>query len=100
MVIGPPQVDETVETPLELIDKVRKVRPEIGGLAVSPDDDPILVVPEAGRHEPLGLIPLFDVAFLLELLYDPSYLTRLVEGPLREPHVVGRPETLEGRFHP
>jgi len=94
VMVGPPDIDDRVEAPVELVLVIGDVRREIGGRPRVPDDDTVLLVAEGRRAEPeRAAFPVHMALFpqMLEELHDAVVL---VQPPLAEVVVE---EDAEGR---
>ena len=95
MMVGAQHVDQQVEPALELVPVVGDVGSEVGGLAVGPDQDPVLVVAEVSAPQPERFVAAIAVALLLELGQGRLDLAARVEVALGEPGVEGDAEAVE-----
>ncbi|MNC91874.1 hypothetical protein D3C83_82060 [compost metagenome] len=64
--VGAPDVDDHVETALELVQMVRDIRRKISVLSVFALEDTVLFVAEFRRAEPLGPVLEVNAALLFE----------------------------------
>ena len=74
-----PDVDQSGEATLELVEQIGDVRGEVRGLAVGADEHPVLVIAKGRGAEPGRTLVLVDVAGGPQLLDGRGHLARVVE---------------------
>ena len=98
VVVGPEHDDHPVEPALALVQVVRQVARDVGGLAVGLDDHPVLVVAEVRGAQPRRAVGLEDVAQLAQAGDGALDRPGLVEGVLVEVHLEVDPEAVQRRL--
>ena len=93
--VGPPQVDDTVKTPAELVGMVGDIRCKISGHAVVPDHYPVLVVAECGGLQPQGAVLFIHVSLFQQPVAGFFDLAAFVQRLLAEPHIKTHIETFQ-----
>ncbi len=88
VVVGPEDVDDPVEAPLEeLVAVVGEVSRQVGRIAVRLDEHAVAGVAEAARAQPDGSVLVEDVASLAKAGDGVGDLAALLDGGLGEPFV-------------
>ena len=98
MVVGPQEVDQSVEAAGELVVVVRGVREKVGRLAVRPHDDAVLAVPERRGLEPERAVALFDHSALAKPGQRALHEAAAIQLALAKPAVHVRAESAEIRL--
>ena len=87
MVVGTPDVDEVIETALELVGVIRQVVEEVGGCAVTLDEHPVALIAEVLASEPRRPVAFVRQAGDGEPFENGRDLSAIVEGAFGEPRV-------------
>ena len=95
VVVRAPHVDGTLESPVELVRRIRDVRCEVGRFAVLAHHHAILLVAELGRAKPQRAVSLVHMPSLTQAIHDRLHVTRVDQRPLGEPFVVDDTELLQ-----
>ena len=98
MVIRAQHVDAQVEAAGPLVQEVREIACDVGGVTVGLDDDPVLVVAVGGRIEPPGAVLERQVPGILQPLHRCRHGAALVQRVLVEVDVEVGAEQVQGRL--
>ncbi len=95
VVIGPPHVDNPLESPVELLHVIGDVRGEVGGHAVLPNHHAILVVAKTRRLKPDGAVLVIGVTGIAQGLNGSIDGAAFQQRAFRVPAVEDHPEFLQ-----
>src|SRR2546425_5097 len=87
MVVGAPDIDELLESPLQFISVIGDVAGKVSELTVALDDRSILVIAIFGRPEPLRSITFVNRPVAAQKLNRLCYLPSFAKLPLAEERV-------------
>ncbi len=90
VVVSPPHINEVVKPTLELVPMIEAIRKKVRGLPVSPDQDPVLVVPEGRCGQP-DRIPLLIDVLAKEIPDDLEYPSLIRRTPTAEQGLFAEP---------
>ena len=87
MVVGTPDIDDPIESALELVAVIGDVRSDVGVFPVRLDQHSILLVAKIGGPEPDSPLVLKDVSALTQQIDRASDISALMKAGLAEPDI-------------
>ena len=87
-----PDVDDTIETAIELVHVVSDIGGKIGGLAILTHHHPILFITIVRGSEPLGTLPCIDDTRFFKSPDCSVHFTGIIQALLTEPFIKTHPE--------